>query len=78
MHSGPGCGFIALALTRAFDRYVGRGGGGGTKKLGFSLQTYGTYRSLVPTYERTSPIVGPQFLTYIGVIYPSFARSEEL
>ena len=32
MHSGPGCGFIALELTRAFDRYVGRGGGGGTKK----------------------------------------------
>ncbi len=39
MHSGPGCGFIALALTRAFDRYVGRGGGGGTKKDGVSLQT---------------------------------------
>ena len=48
MHSGPGCGFIALALTRAFGRYVGRGGGGGTKKkLGCSLQTYGIYLLLV-------------------------------
>ena len=32
MHSGPGWGFVTLALTRAFYRYMGRGGGGGTKK----------------------------------------------
>ena len=73
MHSGQGYGFIALALTRAFDRYVGRGGGGGTKKkLGLSLQTYG----IVAWHAR--PTLGSVFkLTwrqcqrsnYVGVSY---------
>ena len=56
MHSGPGCGFIALALTRAFDRYVGRGGGGGTKKVGV-FNTNIRYIDLQITYINVQDFV---------------------